>query len=122
MKKNFYLLLILGVTFSMVHARESGHRFKTENNKMTTNCDLVDCNTSSHSQISKKQELFLIDVEDEVDLGFNPYLYLSPDFDPHMGMELDIDSLQLLEEEVEVILDFDASLYLPKNFNPYKGI
>lgn len=122
MKKNFYLLLILGVSFSMVHARNSGQNFRTENIRMTTNCDLGDCSTPIQSQVSKKQEFFLIDVEDEVDLGFNPYLYLSPDFDPYMGMELNIYSLQPLEEEVEVILDFDPSLYLPKNFNPYKGI
>ncbi|PIB38037.1 hypothetical protein [Maribacter sp. 4G9] len=122
MKNNFYFLLISCVTFSMVHAKDVDQNIELITSEGSMVCKLMDCNDlSSTPKFTLNEGLSLNEVEHEVDLGFDPYLFLSPDFDPYCGMELNLDSLNPLEEE-EVILDFDTSLYLPKNFNPYSGI
>ncbi|RRQ50348.1 hypothetical protein DZC72_07290 [Maribacter algicola] len=122
MKNNFYFLLISCVTFSMVHANDVDRNVELINSEGSIVCKLMDSNgLSGTPQFTLNEGLSLTEVEHEVDLGFDPYLFLSPDFDPYFGMELNLDSLNPLEEE-EVILDFDTSLYLPKNFNPYSGI
>jgi hypothetical protein len=106
----------------MVHANDVDQNVGLINSEGSMACKLMDCNgLSSTPKFTLNEGLSLTEVEHEVDLGFDPYLFLSPDFDPYFGMELNLDSLNPLEEE-EVILDFDTSLYLPKNFNPYSGI
>lgn len=122
MKNSFYFLLISCVTFSMVHAKEMGQNVELINSRVSKECEQLDCRALSRPKMLKNEGLSLIEVDYEVDLGFDPYLFLSPDFDPYYGMELNIDSLILVEEEDEVILDFDTAPYLPKNFNPYLGM
>ena len=121
MKNNFYFLLISCVTISMVHAKELDQNVEPINSKISKDCELLDWRALGNPKLLKNKAPSLIEVDHEVDLGFDPYLFLSPDFDPYFGMELNFDSLNPLEEE-EVILDFDTSLYLPKNFNPYLGM
>ena len=122
MKNNFYFLLISCATFSMVHAKELDQSVEPINNKVSKECEILDFKALSTPKLLKNEGLSLIEVDYEVDLGFDPYLFLSPDFDPYYGMEFNLDSLKILEEEDEIILDFDTSLYLPKNFNPYLGM
>lgn len=122
MKNNFYFLLISCVTFSMVHAKELDQNVEPIHSKVSKECELLDCRALSTPKLLINEGPSLIEVDYEVDLGFDPYLFLSPDFDPYFGMELNIDSLILMEDEDEVDLGFDTSLYLPKNFNPYLGM
>lgn len=122
MKNNFYFLLISCATLSMVHAKELGQNVEPTHSKVSKECELLDCRVLSTPKVLKNDGLSLIEVDYEIDLGFDPYLFLSPDFDPYFGMELNIDSLIVMEDEVEVDLGFDTSLYLPKDFNPYLGM
>ena len=67
-------------------------------------------------------DIHFIEVEQEIDLGFNPYDYLPTDFNPYTGIELAIDDINYIEEEVEIDLGFDVQRYLPKNFDAHQCI
>ena len=65
----------------------------------------------------------LVELEEEVELGFNPKDYLPEGFNPLKGKyDLDWSTIELVELEEEVEFDFDTNDYLPNNFNPYKGM
>lgn len=64
-------------------------------------------------------DIAYVKVEQEVDLGFNPYFYLPADFNPYKGIKLDLDDIQYIEESQEIDLGFDVNLYLPENFDPH---
>lgn len=55
-------------------------------------------------------------------LGFDPYLYLPEDFDPYVGMPVNMEIFEVFEEVADFELDFDTTPHLPVNFNPYKGM
>lgn len=44
-------------------------------------------------------------VEDceEVDLGFDPYFYLPPNFNPYEGMEFELQDIEYIEMEEELL-------------------
>ena len=68
-------------------------------------------------------QLEVIELEEEVDLGFDTKQYLPEGFNPLAGKDdIDWDTIELIELEEEVDLGFDTKKYLPKGFNPYKGM
>ena len=65
----------------------------------------------------------VIEIEDEVELNFNPKDYLPEGFNALKGMhDLDWSTIELVELEEEVEFDFNPKDYLPNNFNPNKGM
>ena len=75
------------------------------------------------SEIINPTSINIIEIEEEVDLGFNPKNYLPESFNVLAGMDvIDWDAFELVEIEEEVDLGFDTKHYLPKGFNPYKGM
>ncbi len=68
------------------------------------------------------EDITFIEVEEEIDLGFDTAQYLPAGFDPYAGMELDLNSLTFIEEEEEINLGFNTAAYLPIGFNAYDGM
>jgi len=66
-------------------------------------------------------EITFIEIEEEIDLGFDTAAYLPEGFNAYKGMEFAINELEVIEVE-EVDLGFDTSKYLPKGFNLYAGM
>ena len=67
-------------------------------------------------------DLDIIEIEEEVELGFDTKQYLPKDFNPLKGMhDLNWSKIQLVVMEEEVEIDFDTKQYLPEGFNPLKG-
>ena len=65
----------------------------------------------------------VIELEEEIELGFDTADYLPADFNPYKGMgDINWDEIELYELEEEIDLGFDTKDYLPKNFNPYRGM
>ncbi len=67
-------------------------------------------------------EISVLEIEEEIDLGFDTAEYLPEDFNPYRGMALNIDDIELVEFEEEIDLGFDTADYLPKSFNAYEGM
>ncbi len=85
-------------------------------------CDRVNTNdVEQNANVFKISDLVLIELEEEVDLGFDTYPYLPKNFNPFDGMpptEENID-FEIVMEDEEPELGFDTSKFLPKDFNPY---
>ncbi|MFS4417454.1 hypothetical protein [Maribacter sp. 2307ULW6-5] len=67
-------------------------------------------------------DLEVVELEEEVELGFDTAAYLPEGFDPYQGMTTILDEIELVEIDEEVALGFDTAPYLPEGFNPYKGM
>ena len=75
------------------------------------------------NEILDINDIEVIELEEEVELGFDTSNYLPENFNPLKGKhDLDWNTIELIEIEEEVELGFDTSKYLPENFNPYKGM
>jgi len=70
----------------------------------------------------KINDIDLIEIEEEPELGFDTAQYLPEDFNPFLGMQTVHDDLGLIEVEENIDLGFNTKEYLPKGFNPYKGM
>ena len=68
------------------------------------------------------QDINLIEVEEEIVLGFDTAEYLPLGFDAYAGMSLDLDDIIVEDLEEEIVLDFDTAEYLPLGFNAYAGM
>lgn len=103
MKKASSLLSLLFLGATMVSFKAS-HQCQTE-------CNNIDIN-----------DIDLIEVEEEIELGFDTAQYLPKGFDPYAGMYTAHEDLGLIEVEEEIELGFNPKEYLPEGFNPYKGM
>lgn len=64
----------------------------------------------------------VVELEEEVDLGFDPTAYLPADFNALEGKnDIDWSTLEVIELEEEVDLGFDPTAYLPEGFNALEG-
>ena len=70
----------------------------------------------------KVEDISVIQVEEEIDLGFNTAQYLPVGFNPYKGIKLNLDDIVILEEEQEIQLGFDTAQYLPADFNACEGM
>ena len=67
-------------------------------------------------------DIEVVEVEEEVDLGFDPKEYLPEGFNALEGKDdLDWNTIELIEVEEEVDLGFDTEQYLPEGFNALEG-
>jgi len=65
----------------------------------------------------------VIELEEEVELGFNPKDYLPEGFNALKGKyDLDWNTIELVELEDEVEFNFNPKNYLPESFNALKGM
>ena len=75
-----------------------------------------------NSTVASINSIELIELEEEVELGFDTANYLPENFNALKGKhDLDWNSIELIELEEEVELGFDTANYLPENFNALKG-
>ena len=65
------------------------------------------------------KDIEVINVEEEVNLGFDTFEYLPLDFNAYAGVNLSEEDFEIFENQEEVDLGFDTAAYLPANFNAY---
>jgi hypothetical protein len=106
---------------SIASANNSSIRYDDVRSSEANGCLGADC-VKNTQNIVFNDDITLIEPEEEIDLGFDPYLYLPEDFNPYEGMVLDINDIVVYDIEEEVELGFDTAPFLPKDFNPYKGL
>ena len=114
MKKRIFLSGMMLSVFTMATASES--------NVVTNQPKLGEATDNNAPELVLHEELSRLEVEEEIDLGFDPYLYLPEDFNPYEGMVLPVKDIVVYDVEEDVELDFDTTVYLPAHFNPYKGM
>ncbi|RLD26748.1 MAG: hypothetical protein DRI75_11095 [Bacteroidetes bacterium] len=77
----------------------------------------------SSNEILDINDIEVIELEEEVELGFDTTKHLPENFNALKGKhDLDWNTIELIEIEEEVELGFDTSKYLPNGFDPYKGM
>jgi len=82
--------------------------FADKKNSFQTIVDITDVN--------------VIEIDEDVDLGYDTSEFLPENFNPLKGKhDLDWTNINLVELEEEVDLGFDSKRYLPRNFNAIKG-
>lgn len=64
-------------------------------------------------------EIEVVEMAEEVNLGFDTFEYLPLDFDPYAGANLSDIDFEIFEEEEIVELGFETATYLPNNFDAY---
>lgn len=85
------------------------------------NTDNFDCCCLNSSL--EVEDIYVIELEEEIEIGFDAKRYLPKDFNALKGMhDLDWSNIELIELEEDIELGFNPKKYLPKNFNPYKGL
>lgn len=67
-------------------------------------------------------EITVIEIEEEIDLGFDTAEYLPIEFNAYEGMNFELDLIEYVEFEEEIELGFDTANYLPKGFDAYAGM
>lgn len=86
-----------------------------------------DCSLDFEAQLKASLEMGnldasdieVVEIQEEVNLGFDTFEYLPLDFDAYSGANLyDID-FEIFEEEEIVELGFDTAVYLPADFDAY---
>jgi hypothetical protein len=122
MKKNLVLSLMMVGMIAMVSANDRKPVANNSQKGCAQDAVVTEAPKNSTPHQYHMEEPTLIELEEEIDLGFDPYMYLPSDFDPFEGMIFPISDIIVQDMEEEVVLDFDTALYLPKDFNPYKGM
>jgi len=68
------------------------------------------------------ENIAFVEIEEEIDLGFDTVQYLPEGFDPYKGMAPNLPEIVFIESEEKINLGFDTSEYLPEGFNAYEGM
>jgi hypothetical protein len=124
--KNIKLLLavvILAVTFisfkGVQHHKEAE---KAEITEIFEDC-IIDFEAQLKASLKMDElnpkDIEVINVEEEVNLGFDTFEYLPLDFNAYAGANLSEEDFEIFENQEEVELGFDTAAYLPANFNAY---
>ena len=123
--KNFNSRVIGFLTISVLFSSHLS-AFSEDDSTLPTNhvlmneCAKEDMNTeSSMVAIFDVSQLVVIEIEEEIDLGFDANFYLPENFNALEGMYVEVDDIVILEKEEELELGFKTDKYLPKGFNPY---
>ena len=77
-------------------------------------CMLVECH---QPELVPVDEIYFIEEEETIDLGFDTSAYLPENFDPYGSKYQGEDWIYL--DDLEIDLGFDTKAYLPKDFDPY---
>ncbi len=78
--------------------------------------------TQENPKVLQVDDIVLIGLEEEINLGFDTAYYLPNDFNAYEGMQLTLADIDLVTVEEEIDLGFDTSKYLPLGFNAYEGM
>jgi len=78
--------------------------------------------TDRENDIVSVNDFLFVEIEEEIDLGFDTATYLPEGFDAYAGMGLNLNEIDLVETEEEIDLGFDTAKYLPLGFNAYEGM
>jgi len=68
------------------------------------------------------EDISFIEVDEEIDLGFDTAQYLPEGFDAYQGMGPNLEEITFIEPEKQIDLGFDTAQYLPEDFNVYAGM
>lgn len=67
-------------------------------------------------------DITFIEIEEEIDLGFDTAHYLPEGFNPYSGMGPNLEEIIFIETEEEIDLGFETAQYLPEGFNAHEGM
>lgn len=109
-----YKVVFAAVIFTFVNSLQAN-----TNNDIEIENPFKKTKTVATCCIISINEIDVIEIEEEIELGFNPYTYLPADFNPFKGIKLDLDDIEVIEEEPVIDLGFDVYHYLPENFDPH---
>jgi len=117
------LVLLLAVVF--ISFRGLQHHRNAEHHEMSNL--FASSNQNFEAQFANFPEfgfldpndLVVVEVEENVDLGFDTATYLPLGFNAYAGIQLEAEDIEVEEIEEEVNLGFDPALYLPANFNAF---
>ncbi len=113
--------LAIGVLFSShVSAFSEKDNTLPNNHVIMNECAKEQINTERGVvEYFNVSQLVVIEIEEEIDLGFDSNLYLPENFNALEGMYVEVDDIVILEKDEELELGFKTDKYLPKGFNPY---
>ncbi|MDO6473464.1 hypothetical protein [Maribacter sp. 1_MG-2023] len=114
------ILAVTFISFKGIH----NHK-EAENAKITAIFD--DCVIDLEAQLQTSLEndnlnpndIQLVEINEEVNLGFDAFEYLPVDFNAYAGNNLTEQDFEIFENEEIVELGFDTAAYLPNEFNAY---
>ncbi|MGO4920165.1 hypothetical protein [Maribacter spongiicola] len=75
--------------------------------------------TSLENDKLNPNDIRLVEIDEEVNLGFDAFEYLPIVFDAYASAELTEQDFKIFESEEEVDLGFDTAAYLPSDFDAY---
>ncbi|PTM11534.1 MAG: hypothetical protein DA407_01450 [Bacteroidetes bacterium] len=105
----------INIDLDTLNNRLSVEKYKLEKALFT---QVEDLNTEN----LKINDFEVIELEEEVELGFDTSQHLPKNFNALKGKnDIDWNTIEVIELEEEVELGFDTSKHLPKNFNALKG-
>ena len=119
---SYLLTFILSALFTLnIAAKTDADSLTNEMHKLEkllftnvefTSNDVIDIN-----------DIEVIELEEEVEIGFDTTKYLPANFNALKGKDdLDWNTIELIEIEEEDEIGFDTTEHLPENFNPLKGM
>ncbi|WP_242082318.1 hypothetical protein [Aestuariivivens sediminis] len=125
MKSLTTLCAMLLITLSAASLNSESRLLNVECNETS----VEDCNilfsTAKHVAVQpvKIEDVFVYELEEDVNIDFDTKQFLPKDFNPLKGLgNLDWNTIALYEIEEDVKIDFDTKQYLPKDFNPLKSL
>ncbi len=120
----FSIILVAGVLISFTAEQKHRKEMKIANaslfNDVTNPFEEVLKDQANEITLVPSQDLNVIEIEEDIDLGIDTSAYLPYGFDAYKGYQIDTADICVIEIEEEVELGFDVNDYLPANFDPYK--
>lgn len=128
MKKLLYTLVVafsLQISSATAVSEKAFLELRTQLEVITVIYDVFDEEAYIYSLENVNFTVEAIEVqelEEEVNLGFNPVNYLPEGFNPLKGKnDINWNKIELIELEEEINLGFNTKDYLPKDFNALEG-
>jgi hypothetical protein len=114
------LLAGIFISFSgLHHHRKEQHLEMAELFEVSNTSFEVQFANIPESRCLNPYDLIVIELEEEINLGFDITAYLPLGFNAYASMELEAQDLEVFESEHKVDLGFDTAAYLPAGFNAY---
>ena len=114
------ILAVTFISFKGVHKHK-----ETEKAEITAIFDdcIIDLEAQLEASLKMDQlgasEIQVVEINEEIDLGFDAFEYLPIDFNANAGNNLTEQDFEIFEKEEIVDLGFDTAAYLPTEFNAY---
>tara|TARA_R110002126_G_scaffold411_19_gene2742 strand:+ start:123 stop:506 length:384 start_codon:yes stop_codon:yes gene_type:complete len=116
-------VIILAVTFiSFKGVQKHKETEKAEITAIFEDC-IIDFEAQLEASLKldylKVDDIQLVEINEEVNLGFDAFEYLPIGFNAYAGTDLTEQDFDVFENEEIVELGFDTTAYLPSEFNAY---